>query len=317
MIPVPDGLHLGSPAPQSEEWHELRSEGIGASEVAAILGLSPWESAFSLWHAKRAGWRSEETPEMFWGTRKEPLIRDVFAERHGAVVAPGVYRHRTHPHWRCSPDGFRVDLVEDGGDDEPRRTHLLAVAGLEVKTAERGDDWGPDGTDEIPIYYRTQVMWCMVVTGLRRWHVAALIGASDYREYLVEYDEADAAILREHVERFWQSLVADVAPDLDGHGSTLRTVRRLHPEIDGTTVALDTDLLAGWASSKATLCAAETEHQAATARLLDAMGTARRATDGDAVRARRQPTGRGSIALHSTSTKTAAKRIPAPRRPLS
>ena len=34
------------------EWLAEREKGIGASDVAAILGLSPWETAYSLWLKK-------------------------------------------------------------------------------------------------------------------------------------------------------------------------------------------------------------------------------------------------------------------------
>lgn len=36
----------------SEAWHEWRAQGIGASEIAVVLGLSPWKSAYQLWMEK-------------------------------------------------------------------------------------------------------------------------------------------------------------------------------------------------------------------------------------------------------------------------
>ena len=35
-----------------EEWLEARKEGIGASEVATIVGLNPWETPYQLWRRK-------------------------------------------------------------------------------------------------------------------------------------------------------------------------------------------------------------------------------------------------------------------------
>ncbi|MDX8401933.1 MAG: YqaJ viral recombinase family protein [Mariprofundaceae bacterium] len=36
----------------SEQWHAWRASGIGASEIAAVLGLSPWKTAYQLWLEK-------------------------------------------------------------------------------------------------------------------------------------------------------------------------------------------------------------------------------------------------------------------------
>ena len=35
------------------EWHASRTRALGGSEIAAVVGLSPWQSAFGLWHLKR------------------------------------------------------------------------------------------------------------------------------------------------------------------------------------------------------------------------------------------------------------------------
>ena len=47
-------LNLGVYDSGSAEWNELRSKGIGGSEIGTIMGFNPWESAFALW-AKRTG----------------------------------------------------------------------------------------------------------------------------------------------------------------------------------------------------------------------------------------------------------------------
>ena len=44
---------LGWFEPGTSDWHAARANGIGGSEIAAVLGLSPYESRFSLWHRKK------------------------------------------------------------------------------------------------------------------------------------------------------------------------------------------------------------------------------------------------------------------------
>ena len=34
------------------EWHAWRAEGLGASEVAGVLGISPWATPWSVWARK-------------------------------------------------------------------------------------------------------------------------------------------------------------------------------------------------------------------------------------------------------------------------
>ena len=74
---------LGQWPPGSPEWHAARAAGIGGSEVAPILGLSPFESRFSLWHRKAGRIAPVDvSPEMEWGTRLEPAIAQKFRETH-------------------------------------------------------------------------------------------------------------------------------------------------------------------------------------------------------------------------------------------
>ena len=44
---------LGAAKDNSPEWDAMRAGRLGGSEIAAVIGLSKWESRFSLWHRKR------------------------------------------------------------------------------------------------------------------------------------------------------------------------------------------------------------------------------------------------------------------------
>jgi hypothetical protein len=68
----------------SPEWHEARLSGIGGSEIGTIMGLNPWESAFTLWH-KRAGLiETEQLTSMAvrLGNKLETPVLEIFAEEH-------------------------------------------------------------------------------------------------------------------------------------------------------------------------------------------------------------------------------------------
>lgn len=275
---------IGRFDPGSAEWHQARAAGIGGSEVAPILGLSPFESRFSLWHRKAgAVGPVEESPEMEWGKRLEPAILSKFAEQcsdlydHPVVVRrTGTYHHPDRPWQIGNPDAEIIDAYE-------RR-----IALVEIKAPVYGDGWGQPGTDEIPIYYRTQVIWYGDVMGLTTVWVPVLIGGHDYRLYKVDVDPGEAEELRTAAVEFLGTLARHERPDIDDHSATYQTIRDLHPDIDPTDHHLDGDLARGYIAAKAAAKAAEAQAQQATSLVADAMGTAARAVWDDTPICRRQ-----------------------------
>lgn len=287
---------LGHHEPNTPEWDELRSHGIGGSEIAAVVGLSPWESRFSLWHRKRGALGKQRLNDgMHWGTLLEPIVCDVYAKAHPEfwVMGGGTYRHPDRPWQLGNPDRLLYPTTHVTAKSDP-------LALFEAKTAHQYDahEWG-HGPEDIPPYYRCQVLWYLDVLELPVAHLAVLIGGSDYREYEISYSADEAEWLRAKGEEFWQSVLDDDAPDIDGSTATYEAIRELHPDIDGETVAIDPDLHEWFQSSKGVLAAADGNHRAAKSALLQAMGTAQYAeVDGERVYRRQQARG-GAIALYS------------------
>mgnify|MGYP003308094406 CR=1 FL=1 len=66
------------------EWLARRRQGIGGSDVAAILGLSPWRTALDVYHDKTGAEKPEaETENMRIGTALEQFVADRFTEETG------------------------------------------------------------------------------------------------------------------------------------------------------------------------------------------------------------------------------------------
>ena len=283
-------IELGHHEPNTPEWDNLRSQGLGGSEIAAVVGLSPWQSRFSLWHLKRGNiGKQNVNAGMHWGTLLEPVICDHFASKRDMldVQEAGTYRHHERE-WQLA----NVDRLL--WDDEHGYVGIL-----EVKTASAFDahEWGR-GPEDIPPYYRCQVLWYLDALELPVAHLAVLIGGSDYREYEIGYSPDEARWLREQGAAFWQSVIDGEMPDLDGSDATYQAVRELHPDINGDTVEIDPDLHEWFQASKKAAEQAASEHVAAKATLLDAMGDARYAEVDGARVYRRQPS-RGGVALYS------------------
>ena len=257
------------------QWFAMREGKITGSRIAACVGLSPWVSPFTLYY-QLIGLTTEEvdvesSPWIDWGNRLEPAVIQRWAEKHPNTrvrTRKTVWQNRERPWQQVSPDA----LVVSPGAGSPRRP---ADAILEVKTSQYRDSWGTPGTDEIPVYYRCQIIWMLDTLGLDVCHVAALFSGWDYQEYCVRYDEADALILREAAQEMLRRVEQRDRPDLDAHSATYELIRSFHPDIDGSTVELPPDLAEAVVVAQA--AARETGDTLATVRaaLAEYMGTAK------------------------------------------
>ncbi|MFE7954428.1 YqaJ viral recombinase family protein [Streptomyces sp. NPDC057413] len=267
-ISTPTGVLLGEFAPGSPEWKEARAGlCITATEAAAVVGLSPWLSPFSLWH-KKAGLPVapfETSPEMKWGSRFEDDVAEEFAERHPEhpLLTTGTWRHRDRTWQRATPDRLWGDSL------------------VEIKTAASPEGWGPDGSDEFPVHYRCQVTWQQDTLGLHKpARLAVLILPYDYREYVIEWDPEGAKVLREAAERFLRSVERGERPPIDGHDATYQTIRVQHEGRDDVEVEISAEHAADYEIAQRAAKAADWELVRARGQILDALGTGRWAVHG-------------------------------------
>jgi putative phage-type endonuclease len=292
---APTGVLLGSFKPGTPEWNEARKGlCITATEIAAVVGLSPWTSKFTLWH-KKAGLPSapfEPSPEMKWGVRFEDDVAEEFAERHPEhpLLHTGTWKHREREWQRATPD----------------RLHGGSI--VEIKTAASPDGWGPDGSDEFPVHYRCQVLWQQDTLGLRQpARLAVLILPYDYREYVVEYDDAEAKILRDAAERFLDDVRAGNRPPIDGATDTYRTIRVQPDGLEDRDVEIPTELVDRWDAAYAVAASSSAELTQVRGEVLDLIGNGKRAVCGDRRIAYRTVRDGHTHSLHPyTSSKDAA-----------
>lgn len=121
------------PALTEQEFKENRANGIGSSEVAAILGLDPYTSPYQLWFKKTGrGGESEANNYTIAGHRLEPVVVQYFEDEAGAEVLPDwegniTLIHPVHDWARATPDRPYFRVTADGS--------INGV--LECKTAHR------------------------------------------------------------------------------------------------------------------------------------------------------------------------------------
>lgn len=193
----------------TSEQHD-RSMFMGGSDIAAVLGLSPWKTPIDLWREKTQP-RIEEgqvSGPKLRGKRWEAVVAEMLAERLTAdghrveiIGANRRYADPKHPWMACEID-FEIAL-----NDQPINVELKTVHPFRMK------EWGQSGTDTLPVYYTSQVMWGLGVTGKQEALCAALFGADELRVYPVERDEAVIAWMRAEAVKFWvQNVQAGVCP---------------------------------------------------------------------------------------------------------
>lgn len=185
----------------------LSTYGIGASEIAAICGMSPYESAWGVWLRKTGQAPDvDPTPQIEWGHRLEPAIRQKYADATGAAmwVPPESMYHAEMKWARATPDAIVLD-----GD---LWSHLMQVKNVGYWP---GKDWdhGP------PVYVQLQEAWEMHVTGLARADVSALIAGGDYRMYTVHRDDRMIADIVDIAEAFWRRVESRTPPPVDESGA--------------------------------------------------------------------------------------------------
>lgn len=257
--------HIGSAVAGSPEWHQLRKNRIGGSEVGAIAGESKYESAYSLWAKKLEliPTDNSDNEAMYWGRSLEPVIIDRFERDH-----PELKLYRDVGTWVNNQYDFMLanpDAIYEKANGE------LGV--LEIKTARFADDWDKG----VPRYYETQVQWYLNTLGLSEAYVAVLISGSDYREFVIEADRIWQQHDLDRVTEFLSCIETQTKPDWDGSEATLQAVRASHPDIDADAEVELGDLGVFYFNALERLEEAKAEARSYEAAVLDAMGKARTA----------------------------------------
>lgn len=191
----------------TKEQLEERKKGIGASEAAAVLGLNPFMSPLDVWSVKKGLKVIEETPAMRLGTRLEPVIAEMYQERTGLKLCTmPTLAHPGNNILFATPDRLVVGIKK----------------GLEIKTANArmADQWGEEGTDQIPQHYLIQCVLCMSVTDMPAWDVAALVGGQDFRIYTIQRDiELETTIIEKLLDWWETYMVQNKEPEIDSSRS--------------------------------------------------------------------------------------------------
>ena len=208
-------------------FHADRLTGIGASDAAAVLGVSKWQTPLGVYLEKRGeGDPIAETPAMTWGKILEPVVLRAFAERTGRLVQTGL------PMMRDKEHTFML-------------THLDgAVEGavVEAKTARTAEGWGEDGSDQAPGEYLCQVHHQMIVADLRLAYIPVLIAGSDFRVIEVPFDAEFGDMIIDAERDMWRR-IKEGDPPL---ARTLADVNTLYRNSNARAIEANAEILDAW-----------------------------------------------------------------------
>lgn len=134
-----------------DQWSVNRSKGIGGSEIAVVMGLSPYKSRVELWQEKTGLIKPKDIsmmPHVRRGIEAEPVARELIEKRFRVKYTTPQLVHPRWPEIRVSLDGLCQHHV------------------LEIKTM--GEKKHLDVQKKIvPDYYQVQVQWGMMIAGKR------------------------------------------------------------------------------------------------------------------------------------------------------
>lgn len=210
-----------------EDWLSVRKTGIGGSDAAAAVGLSPYMSPLELWMIKTG--RDADLPKpdpddttdpVYWGTLLEPVVAASYTKQTGRRVRRinAVLRHPTIA-WMLA----NIDREVIGAPD---------VSILECKTA--GEFGARLWREGVPEYVQIQVQHQLAVTGKHAADVAVLLCGQKLEVHRIVRDDSLIARLIELEAAFWRYIQTDTPPPADGSESADRALRCLYPGTGGT-----------------------------------------------------------------------------------
>lgn len=200
---------------KTDAWLDARKNGIGASQAAAAIGLSEWQSPIGLWAEKlNLVPPQPENVSMRIGSELEPLIARMYTEATGVKVrrANNLRQHAQHP--------FMLASIDRRAGRKP----------VELKFSARATGYGDPGTDEVPDDVLVQVLHQLAVLDEPEGEVALLKpGAQSVLIFPISRSaEAEASIIeREAV--FWDHVQSRTQPPVDGSEATRRALAAMYP----------------------------------------------------------------------------------------
>lgn len=179
-----------------EEWLAWRRSGVGSSDAAAIMGVSPYKTAFQSWEEKVFSREQQDNRAMQMGREQEEPARRQFESLMNTCVFAANVENSSQSWRRASLDGIDPD------------GNIL----VEIKFANKEDHLAASGK-RIPEKYYPQCQHQLAVTGLPGMYYFSFDGT---RGIVVEVQRDDKYIadMLSKEKDFWDMVVNEQPPAL-------------------------------------------------------------------------------------------------------
>lgn len=209
------------PTHDRASWLAARRQGVGASDIAGIMGISPWTTPFQVWASKISDLPEVMDDEaMKWGRILEDVILNEWARERMARTV--VIRNRQplcrdieRPILIATPDALTGDRV------------------IEVKNSS---DWS---WVEPPVHYLAQMQWQLAVTGYEVGDLVVLHAGRHLEHYEIKADPEAQARMIEAATEFWGFVETNEPPPVQWEDSAL--MASLWPTSDEQAVEIGQD----------------------------------------------------------------------------
>lgn len=188
------------------EWHAHRAQYRNASETAAVMGVSPWQTPYELWLVKTGRKVTVETEAMRHGTATEPAARAAFEAESGLIMQPLVI---VNGGYSASLDGIT----------------LLGDTIVEIKCPFRGQTselWQTVRTGSVPAHYMLQVQHQLMVSKAKIAYLWVYDGQQGIG-ICIEPDEVAYAKIKSAWETFQPYLDSDTPPHMTDQDTLTRS----------------------------------------------------------------------------------------------
>jgi len=181
----------------SEAWKNLRKDKIGASDAAAIMGVSPWTTPHTLWTYKMGLAEPEMNSAMQRGVEMEEAARSAFNSVYETDTKAAVYIDDVYPWLMASLDGVSSDkktVVEIKCCGQ--KDHDIAVSG------------------NVPEKYWPQLQHQLYVTGLKEMWYFSYRSSFDYKALQIKRNDDYISKLIEAEKEFYRRMIEFDPPPL-------------------------------------------------------------------------------------------------------
>jgi len=180
----------------TQTWLDWRRKRAMASETAAVMGISPFQSPEQIRAAKRGTDNTYTTAAMQRGHDQEPIARQAYEEATGELYQPACFE------W----EGFGASVDGISMDGEQL---------LEIKSPVKGresDRWKTVASGDIDRHDYMQVQHQLMVTGARECFFLVWSGEPEsdqpYIGYMVEPDAEAWDEIKQAWAEFWPTVEA-------------------------------------------------------------------------------------------------------------